>query len=255
MKKIIIASILTLIYQAYALFGIGGHIGIDDTNVSGKTVDAYSITMSGYDYSYSLSRDGIKAPLTFGAQMYFDIPIIPIGFEADFEGVWASYSWKGANKLTGPGGNDIELRFTGYDYPVSEYKEEFDFVKLGVDVTGKWYIFSLPPVVNTFKFYVGGGVGFYFITPIVTEKLIKTELEKNYADHLPSNDQISFDVDEYIEKVSVFGYHAVAGVQLKIPALPVAFNVDYKYVSTPENDYGDATNEFSIIKGSLSFYL
>jgi hypothetical protein len=257
MKKIIIAAVLTTIYQAYALFGIGGHIGVDNTSVDGKIVDAFSISMSGLDYSYSLERDEIKNPLALGAQIYFDIPIVPVGFELGFEGAWASYSWKGSNHITGPDG-DIPLQFTGYDTPVSDYDEQFDFAKIGVDVTAKWYVFSLPPVVKTFKFYVGGGAGFYFITPIVSEKLIAKELEKKYpALSTPpvAGSTISFDVDEYIEEVTVIGYHFVAGMQLKIPVMPVAFNVDYKYVSTPENDYGDPTNDFSVIKGSLSFYL
>ncbi|HAQ61740.1 TPA: hypothetical protein DCR49_07065 [Candidatus Delongbacteria bacterium] len=257
MKKITIAALFAIIYQAYALFGIGGHIGVDNTSVDAKTVDAFSITMSGLDYSYSLERDEIKNPLAIGAQIYFDIPIVPIGFELGFEGAWATYSWKGSNHITGPSG-DIPLEFTGYDYPAEEYDEQFDFAKIGVDVTAKWYVFSLPPVVKTFKFYVGGGAGFYFITPIVSEKLIEKELEKKYPElSTPpaAGNPITFDVDEYIEEVTVIGYHFVAGMQLKLPALPIAFNVDYKYVSTPENDYGDPTNDFSVIKGSLSFYL
>lgn len=258
MKKIIIAAVFAMIYQAYALFGIGGHIGVDNTSVDAQTADAFSISMSGLNYSYSLESDEIKNPLAFGAQMYFDIPVIPIGFELGFEGAWATYSWKGSNHITRSDGEEIPLEFTGYDVPVSDYEEQFDFAKIGVDITGKWYIFSLPPVVKTFKFYVGGGAGFYFITPIVSEKLIKAELEKKYPELSSppiAGNPIAFDVDEYIEKVTVIGYHFVAGMQLKIPAMPIAFNVDYKYVSTPENDYGDTTNKFGVIKGSLSFYL
>ncbi|MFA6653469.1 MAG: hypothetical protein WCS93_03950, partial [Candidatus Delongbacteria bacterium] len=211
MKKIIIASIFTVIYQAYALFGIGGHIGVDNTSVDSESITAFSVTMAGVDYSYGLSRDEIKNPLALGAQLYLDIPVLPIGFELGFEGAWASYSWKGSNVLTAPAGyTDVPLQFTGYDYPASEYDEEFDFAKIGVDITAKWYVFSLPPVVKTVKFYVGGGAGFYFITPVVSEELIRSELEKRYEVSTPGS-EIAFDVDEYIEKVTVMGFHFVTG--------------------------------------------
>ncbi|GEM_PF-1528277 len=259
MKKIIIASIFTVIYQAYAIFGIGGHIGVDNTSVDSESITAFSINMAGVDYSYGLSSDEIKNPLALGAQLYLDIPVVPIGFEVGFEGAWASYNWKGSNVLTHPtdSAQNLPLQFTGYDYPASEYDEEFDFAKIGVDITAKWYVFSLPPVVKTAKFYVGGGVGFYFITPVVSEELIRYELEKRYADYpdITPGTEIAFDVDEYIEKVTVMGFHFVAGAQVKFPVMPLSFNVDYKYVSTPENDYGDDTNKFGVIKGSINFYI
>jgi len=246
MKKIIIASIFTVIYQAYALFGIGGHIGVDNTSVSSQSLTLLSI--NGTDYNYVLERDAFKNPLALGAQLYLDIPVVPIGFELGFEGTWASYNWRGSDNI---GGFDIEI--PGYDSENSEYNEEFDFAKIGVDVTAKWYIFSLPPVVKTVKFYVGGGAGFYFISPVVSDKMIAAELEKRYSGAIDA--PVNLDVDEYIEKVTVMGFHFVTGAQVKFPVLPLSFNVDYKYVSTPENDYGDDTNKFGVIKGSINFYI
>jgi hypothetical protein len=246
MKKIIIASIFTMIWQAYALFGFGGHIGVDNTSVSGQSLSLLSI--NGTNYNYNLERDGFKSPLAVGAQLYLDIPVLPIGFELGFEGAWATYKWRGSDNI---GGYDIDI--PGYESVNNEYNEEFEFGKIGVDITAKWYIFSLPPVVNTLKFYVGGGTGFYFITPIVSDKMIIAELEKRYTGAIDA--PVSLDVDEYIEKVTVMGFHFVAGARVKFPVLPISFNVDYKYVSTPENDYGDDTNKFSVIKGSLNFYI
>jgi hypothetical protein len=251
MKKIVTASIFVIIYQAYAIFGIGLHLGVDNTSVDKQTVNLLSI--NDLNYSFNMERTAFNNPLAFGAQMYLDIPILPIGFELGFEGAWASYKWTADSRLTGPDG-DINLEIPGYSATGTVYDEQFEFAKIGVDLTGKWYIFSLPPVVRTFKFYVGGGAGFYFITPIVTDKMIIAELEKKYEGAIPAATTVSFDVDEYIEKVTVFGTHFVAGMQLKIPVMPVSFNVDYKYVMTPENDYKDETNNFSVIKGSLNLY-
>jgi hypothetical protein len=50
------------------------------------------------------------------------------------------------------------------------------------------------------------------------------------------------------------GYHIVTGARIKFPVLPIAFNVDYKWTWTGENDYGDDTNNFGMIKGSASIY-
>jgi hypothetical protein len=252
MKKIIAAAIFTVIYQAYAIFGVGVHLGVDNTSVDGQKVEFLSINE--LSYTFGMERTAFNNPLAFGAQMYLDIPVLPIGFELGFEGAWASYKWTADSRLTGPNGEDINLEIPGYSATGTVYDEQFEFAKIGVDLTGKWYVFSLPPVVNTFKFYVGGGAGFYFITPIVTDKMIIAELEKKYEGPIPTTSPVSFDVDEYVEKVTVFGTHLVAGMRLKIPVLPVSFNVDYKYVMTPENGYKDETNNFSVIKGSLNLY-
>ncbi|MBU4485423.1 MAG: hypothetical protein KKD38_00715 [Candidatus Delongbacteria bacterium] len=247
MKKIIITAVFAIVYQSYALFGIGGHVGLDDTSVPSQEINVLSINSINYDYT--LTRDEIKNPLALGAQLYFDLPIIPIGFEVGFEGAWASYKWTGSDNIGGISFNLPEP----YKSENGMYDEKFDFTKMCVDVTGKWYIFSLPPVVKTLKFYVGGGAGFYFITPIVTDKMIIAELEKKYTGSVDT--PVTFDVDKYIEKITVFGYHFVAGIQLKLPVMPVSLNVDYKYVVTPENDYKDETNKFGVIKGSLNFYI
>lgn len=251
MKKLVTAAIFAIIYQAYAIFGIGVHLGVDNTSVDKQTINLLSINDLNYDFN--MERTAFKNPLAFGAQLYLDIPVLPIGFELGFESAWATYSWTADSKLTGPNG-DIDLEIPGYSATGTVYEEDFDFAKIGVDLTGKWYIFSLPPVVKTFKFYVGGGAGFYFITPIVTDKMIIAELEKQYEGEIPTTEPVQLDVKEYIEKVTVFGTHLVAGMQLKIPVMPVSFNVDYKYVMTPENDYKDETNDFSVIKGSLNLY-
>ena len=256
MKKIVIIAIMSLIYQAYALFGIGLHVGVDNTRVSAQSMEAFSLDISDISYSYDLKRDAISNPFAFGMQMYLDIPIVPLGFELGFHSVWASYDWEISNKLTGPGGEEIRLEFPGYKFPEEEYSEQFTFAKVGVDVTGKWYIFSLPPVIRTFKFYVGGGAGFYWITPLVTPDFIKTELANVNISTDPETmeSRMSLDIDDKLEKATVFGTHIVTGVQLKIPILPISFNADYKYVMTEENKYGDKTNNFSIIKGSLNLY-
>ena len=254
MKKLMIAALLTVIYQAYALFGVGLHLGVDNTSVDKQVLSNENLSINGFNYEFSMEREAFSNPFAFGAQLYLDVPIIPIGFELGFESAWAEYRWIASSQLIDPNGDPINIEIPGYTSTNNEYDEKFSFTKVGVDLTGKWYIFSLPPVIRTFKFYVGGGAGFYFITPIVTDKMIIAELEKRYDGAIPTASPVSVDIKEYIEDVTVFGTHFVAGMQLKIPVMPVSFNVDYKYVMTAENDYGDDTNNFGVIKGSLNLY-
>jgi len=250
MKKIIITALFAVIYQAYALFGFGAHIGYDDTNISSQKISVLSINDN--EYSYTMTRTEFdKNPLELGAQLYFDLPVLPVGFEFGFEGAWAKYKWTGSADI----GDASFVLPHGYEAEDGMYSEEFDFSKIGVDATAKWYMLSFPPVVKTFKFYAGGGGGVYFITPIISDKMIIKELEKQYSSVIPAGSEIEFDVDDYIKKVTVFGYHIVGGIQMKLPAVPISFNVDYKYVMTPENDYGDPTNNFGVIKGSINFYM
>ena len=251
MKKILLVIMMVTTIKAFGIFGFGIHAGVDNTNVDALKLDAFNFNIAGNSYSYSLTRDEISNPFVFGGQVYLDIPLAPIGFEADFEGSWATYKWTAPANITGEGNAlDIPLEFIGYDVGASGYSEEFSFGRFSTDFTGKWYVFGFPPVVKIFSFYVGGGVGFHFITPLVSEKMIIAELQKNAT--VPTSTEI--DIEELVKSNVSMGYHCVTGARIKFPVLPIAFNIDYKWTWTEENDYGDPTNNFGMIKGSASIY-
>ncbi|MBN2788572.1 MAG: hypothetical protein JXR69_00120 [Candidatus Delongbacteria bacterium] len=250
MKKFLLVLMMLTTIRAFGIFGFGVHAGVDNTSVD-KYDRSFRFDIVGNEYSYSITRDEISNPFVFGGQVYLDIPLIPIGFEVGFEGAWASYKWTAPAVITDEvGTNNIPLEFIGYDVGTSGYSEEFSFGRFSTDFTAKWYVFGFPPVVKVFSFYVGGGAGFHFITPLVSEDLIIAELTKNTS--IPASTEI--DIEALVESNVSMGYHFVTGFRIKPPVLPVAINIDYKWTWTEENDYGDPTNNFGLIKGSLSMY-
>ncbi|MCK4979033.1 MAG: hypothetical protein KAS62_01490 [Candidatus Delongbacteria bacterium] len=250
MKRFLLVIMMITTIKAFGIFGFGIHAGVDNTSVD-KYNKSFSFDIAGNEYSYSITRDEISNPFVFGGQVYLDIPLVPIGFEADFEASWAEYKWTAPAELTDEvGATNIPLSFIGYDAGTSGYSEDFSFGRFSTDFTAKWYIFGFPPVVKIFSFYVGAGAGFHFITPLVSEDLIIAELTKNTT--IPTSTEI--DIEELVKSNVSMGWHIVTGARIKFPVLPIAFNVDYKYTWTEENDYGDPTNNFGLIKGSASLY-
>ena len=249
MKKFLVLTMMIATIKAFGIFGFGIHAGVDNTSVDAFT-DSLHFNIANNPYSYHLTRSEISNPFVFGGQVYLDVPLVPIGFEADFEGSWASYKWTAPAYLTGLSTPNIDLDFTGYDAGASGYSEEFSFGRFSTDFTAKWYVFGFPPVVKIFSFYVGGGAGFHFITPLVSENLIVAELQKQTS--IPTSTEV--DIEELVKSNVSIGYHIVTGARIKFPVLPIAFNVDYKWTWTEENDYGDTTNNFGMIKGSASIY-
>ena len=248
MKRFLLVIMMVTTIKAFGIFGFGIHAGVDNTSVD-KYDKSFSFDIVGNEYSYSITRDEISNPFVFGGQVYLDVPLVPIGFEAGFEAAWASYKWRAPAVLTDEvGTNDIPLEFIGYD--AGPYSEEFSFGRFSTDITAKWYVFGFPPVVKIFSFYVGGGAGFHFITPLVSEDLIIAELAGGTS--IPTSTEV--DIDELVKSNVSVGYHVVTGARIKFPVLPLAFNVDYKWTWTDENDYGDPTNNFGMIKGSASIY-
>ncbi|MCK5760130.1 MAG: hypothetical protein KAH33_02470 [Candidatus Delongbacteria bacterium] len=254
MKRFLLVIMMITTIKAFGIFGFGIHAGVDNTSVDKLNIQAFEFSVAGDTYSYSLTRDEISNPFVFGGQVYLDIPLVPIGFEADFEASWAEYKWTAPANLTGLGtATDIPLEFTGYDAGATGYSEDFSFGRFSTDFTAKWYVFGFPPVVKIFSFYVGGGAGFHFITPLVSEDLIIDELTKKYnSSGFTGSSEL--DIEELVKSSVSMGYHIVTGARIKFPVLPVAFNVDYKYTWTEENDYGDPTNNFGMFKGSVSLY-
>lgn len=253
MKKLLLVTLMITTIKAFGIFGFGLHAGVDNTNVD-KFSAPFNFDIAGSSYEYEITRDEISNPFVFGGQVYLDLPLFPIGFEAGFEAAWSTYKWVAPAMITGLGAAaDVPLEFIGYDVGAAGYSEEFSFGRFSTDFTAKWYVFGFPPVVKIFSFYVGGGTGFHFITPLVSEDLIITELKNSYSTSGLTADT-ELDIESLVESNIAIGYHIVTGFRIKPPVLPIAINVDYKWNWTEENDYGDPTNNFGLIKGSLSMY-
>ena len=256
MKKLILTMLmLVLASSSFAFVGIGVHGGMDLFEIE-KYENTFEIAP---DFTYNIYREAIAQPYNFGGQVYLDLPVFPIGFEAGFDFAAQEYKWVADDHLTYGGTNplfdDIDLNFPGYESQDGEYSENFIYVRMTADVTFKYYFLNLPPVVNIASFYIGGGAGMYFVTPLVSEELFTKELNDAIDFTAPPSDPQEMDLEELVLKNTSFGGHAVIGVKIKPPVIPISINIDYKHHFMPQNDYKDAGNVFGSIKASLSLYI
>ncbi|MBN1969986.1 MAG: outer membrane beta-barrel protein [Candidatus Delongbacteria bacterium] len=243
MKKIlIIASVLMLAIESFAFIGFGVQGGMDLIKVDAFKKD-FDILEG---VTYSLERDEISNPIEFGVHGQLDLPVIPIGIELGFSMAMADYKWKAPATING-----LPLEIPGYDSKDGYYSEEFTYMRASIDATLKYYLIEFPPALNTLGVYLAGGVGINFITPLVSEEVFLQEM----SDISEGATSAEIDLEELTKSSTVFGGSFGAGVRIKVPVAPISFNIDYRYVITPENDYKDETNKFSTIKGSLNFYI
>lgn len=250
MKKLIILLAMLISTSSYALVGFGVHGGMDFTKID-EYNKSFSFSIGDQTASYQLEREVMENPIAFGAQLYVDLPILPIGVEAGYYMAIQKYRWIAPKSLT-IGDESIPLDFKDIDSEGTNYNHEFVFARASVDATLKYYFLEIPPAVNLFKFYLAGGVGVHFITPMVSDKFLSDELKSIASE---TSNELTLDVEKLVESETVFGGHVGIGTMIDIPVLPISFNIDYRYTMTEENKYGDETNNFSTIRGSLNFYL
>jgi len=254
MKKLVVIVLMLLVASSsFAFVGIGVHGGMDLFEIE-KYENTFEIAPG---FEYSVYRESIAQPYNFGGQVYLDLPIFPIGFEGGFDFAAQEYKWVADDHITStnPLFDNIALELPGYESQDGEYSENFIYVRMTADVTFKYYFLNLPPVVNIASFYIGGGAGAYFVTPLVSEELFTRELNDAIDFENPPTGSQEMDIEELVLKNTSFGGHAVIGVKIKPPVVPVSINVDYKYHFMPENDYKDAGNQFGSLKVSLNLYI
>ena len=95
----------------------------------------------------------------------------------------------------------------------------------------------------------------YFVTPLVSEELFKQELLNDIDYTAPPASTEELDIKELVLENTSFGGHAVVGVKIKLPVVPISLNIDYKHHFIPQNDYKDEGNVFGAIKASLNLYI
>ena len=258
MKKLVITfMMLVLASTSFAFVGIGVHGGMDlfeieEINKTFQFDDG--LGLGGY-FEYEITREAISQPINFGGQVYLDLPVFPIGFEGGFDFAGQEYKWTAGNEITHESLPNIPIEIPNVDQEDGRYSETFFYVRMTADVTFKYYFLNLPPVVNIASFYVGGGMGMYFVTPLVSENLFTDELMGDIDFSNPPSETDELDLEELVLNNTSFGGHAVIGVKIKPPVVPISINIDYKHHFMPKNDYEDEGNVFGSIKASLNLYI
>ncbi len=224
------------------------------------------------DMPFYLSRGGFERNvINFGGKVFFDkIPAIDaVELSCNF-GVWEYDA-----SLKYPVGMKTGLDYQGYiDNPDSirglEFTdimemdeipltlETFDlsyfglnrtpYAKFHLDATIRKNLIAKPDKAKYFRLYLGGGPSLHFATPVLSKSMAE-DLLKDIVEEAAGNperlveimnDQKNLKplVKELIKGMSEpkFGMHIVAGLQLKIPVMPIGFYGDCKYM-IPFGDY------------------
>ena len=245
MKRSIFLFFLVFLYtKSFALIGFGLHGGVDLVEIDAISDDLFTVNVGGSNYSYSIRREAMDKPIALGGQFVLDLPVIPVGVELGVGAAYQKYLWSADTKINGSDGiEDLVISFPGGN------SREFTYLRMSGDISLKWYFLSLPPIVDIFSLYAGGGCGLHLITPLVSKNLIIEELKDQDKENL------KLDMESLTELETVFGGHLLAGFKINPPALPFNFGGDYKYTFTPENSYKDDTNNFGTVKFYFNFYL
>lgn len=228
--SIVLILLLTSI-STHAIIGFGVYGGVE---LSESSADTNSITIdtNALAPKMNVTTTEISNPGTFGVNVYVEIPVLPI--DIDLSG---GFSWSKYNATYGvaafEGAEPINIEVP--DVPSGTYNF----------LASVKYHFISPPVV---KPYLAGGIGSQFVLPIATnedlytgpagEALLKTIGELATSDD-PDYAKVAEDLYNATKDMDIESrmiYNIGIGSMFKLPLIPLAFNIDYRYNFTGTND-------------------
>ena len=228
---------------AHAIFGFGVHGGKDFVSVDEGFFGppqfdeaASSLGITGYNASLwapiNLTRKAISNPWMFGGHLYIDaIPVLDIELSADI----AFQKYEVVYTSTNMGAN------------VDETADGI-FGRLSTYATVRRDLIKFPPLVPIAAFYLGGGLGMHFVTPVAGPEFI-VDL---YGADDPSSKKP--EIEDAIKKEMTLGYHALVGLRVKPPIVPIALRLEGKYTFTGQDEFERPDGFFSAYVGtSLDF--
>lgn len=240
MKKFLLVAAATLAIQTpvHALFGIGVSGGINTTSIgsanqtiSGADAPVYFRSSPQGAQDLVITREKLSNLTQIGVKAWLEIPLLPIEFEAGTNLAWGSYK---STLKYGTTAIPVDVKSP---LALGEDKDATPYVSLLTDVTIRYPLIKIPPVLNTLKIYVGAGATHVLATRVID----KTDIQKSFgsSDGIfdPANPDASKSVVEDNLLQSTFGGHLSVGAQVKVPVLPIAFFVDGKwYINTAVSD-------------------
>ncbi|MEN9307133.1 MAG: hypothetical protein RL173_1065 [Fibrobacterota bacterium] len=266
MRKFLLAAAATLAIQTpvHALIGIGVSGGLNNTSIDAKTESVTGADLPSYFGTANaprldLQREKMSGMYQLGVKAWLELPLLPIEFEAASNLAWGNYR----SSLTysdGINGTkqipvDVPSPLVGF----GEDKGSTPYVNLLTDLTIRYPLIEIPPVLHTLKLYVGAGVTHVLATRVIDKKDIQETFESvaSGVKFDPSNQAGLESASKVVEDElmqSTIGGHVSVGAQLKVPVLPFAFFVDGKwYFNTATSDA--ATKYPLVVSGGVGFAL
>ncbi len=131
------------------------------------------------------------------------------------------------------------------------------YFKLHIDALIRKNLFAVPKKMKTFSMYLGGGLSFHLGTPIITnsfiEDVLDSPIKSSFSDQAPNKNKFSNisgvgaredlmkDIVQRLidaSKKPTFGVNFIGGTMVKLPAIPLGFFADAKFM-LPFSDLDD----------------
>lgn len=219
------AILLVLSSPALALIHFGVHAGLDMNAQDVYTLTEDDLGLESPTELVSLTRSAFSNPLMAGLHIGVDaLPVVD--FEFGVEGSLATY----------------DVLYEHGDVPpfANSSSETVPFGRISAYGSAKLTVIDLPMLDG----YAGAGLGYHLLTPLFSRELLQTEVgDGNY----------DLDIGEILARQPGIGYHLLAGARFEPALMPVAFNVEGRYMILPANDYGDETNRFLCVSAAVEF--
>ncbi len=215
-------------------------------------------SVTGSNVPIYVDRTDFKASsMNLGGKFYIDI--IPVLDAIEIAGNFYSFSYKGqvryptgiTQKASLAGASPADFK-TWVDVNYDTFATNIDFfgdsvtpfAKLQFDATIRKTLIKLPPLVGILKLYAGAGPSIIFATPVLSGGLIEDALSETIEGgpaggftvaalstslFSPANQT---KLQEYFLKKLMtphYGFHIVAGAQVKPPIIPIALYSDFKF--------------------------
>ena len=233
MKKSLLAAAAILAAQApvHALVGIGVSGGLNTTSISAKDdkltgadLPSYFSQASGTP-SLTLHREKVDNLTQVGVKAWLELPLLPIEFEVGTNLAWGNYASSlvyndGTKNTTIP--VDVPSPLVGF----GDKSGSTPYASLLTDLTIRYPLIELPPVLNTLKIYVGAGVTHVMATRVIDRKDLQSTFGSGKFSNNP-DEATNMVKDNLLQ--STFGGHLSVGAQVKIPVIPIALYVDGKW--------------------------
>jgi hypothetical protein len=229
MNRPILCSLaaLALAVPSHALIGIAVSGGVNSTSIKSA-----SQTIVGGDLpaaftsgdTLKLERGKISGLTQVGLKVWLELPVLPIEFEAASNIAWGSY--RSSLALYDGSGTptvipvDVSSPVAG----LGSKSGSTPYISVLTDVTLRYPIFELPPLspIKPLKIWVGAG-GTYAVASRVVDK---SDLQAIYGSGANYESKATLK-DNLL--TNTFGGHLAAGVQFKVPVLPIAIFIDGKW--------------------------
>jgi hypothetical protein len=117
------------------------------------------------------------------------------------------------------------------------------YAKLNFDLDLRKNLFAFPKKLKTWSVYLGAGPSVHFATPVLSAKLINDVLSDKFPADFQSVQSLGQDffgdpkvMDAVLNKITDglavprWGMNLLAGTQIKIPIIPLAFYLDGKFM-------------------------